>query len=70
MRITARSAANRESQPGPVPVRVLIVEDEQTFPIRDALRHELNWTHCRIPRQLGEGGMGSVWLAEGLKHGE
>ena len=23
-----------------------------------------------ILRQLGEGGIGSVWLAEGLKHGE
>ena len=23
-----------------------------------------------ILRQLGEDGMGSVWLAEGLKHGE
>ena len=34
-------------------VGFLIFEDEQTFPIRDALRHELSWTYYRILRPFG-----------------
>ncbi|MGI4756931.1 MAG: PDDEXK nuclease domain-containing protein [Janthinobacterium lividum] len=41
----------------------------QAFPIRDALRHELSWTHYRILLKVEQEGMRSWYMAEAAAQG-